>query len=118
MSGVVYYTGDKLQDINFGTSSNPSTGILIVHNSDSTALLKNTQGYFKGLIITDDFVHINDTAMVIGGIVLQKSTGNAIGNGDADVLYSSSVLKDLPISNYTIQSWEDTKSASSYTYSS
>lgn len=116
MSGIVYYTGNEWIAPNFGTSSAPSTGILIVHNTAGTALLKNVHGWFKGLIITDDLVHINGDATIIGGVVLQKSTGNTVGNGDADVLYSSSVLKDLPASNYEIVSWEDTK-GSSYTYS-
>ena len=119
MSGIYYYTGDLIDAsaLSFGTSTSPSTGILILHNSTGTSQLKNMHGYFKGLIITDDLVHINGDAIVLGGVVLQKSTGNTVGNGDADVLYSSSVLSDLPLSDYSIVSWEDTKSPASYEYS-
>ena len=117
MSGIVYYTGDLWNAPDFGDEDNPSTGILIVHNSGSTATLKNMHGYFKGLIIADDLVHINGDAVVIGGIILQKSTGNTVGNGSAEVKFSSSVLQNLPAANYQIVSWEDAKGTTPYTYS-
>lgn len=116
MSGIVYYTGDSWIAPDFGTPENPSTGILIVHNSAGTALLKNVHGNFKGLIIADDLVHINGDTIIIGGVILQKSTGNTVGNGNAHVNYSGSVLSDLPVSNYDIVSWEDTNNTA-YTYS-
>ena len=78
MSGIVYYTGDSWVAPNFGTPDNPSTGILIVHNSTSDALLKNVHGSFTGVIITDDLVHINGDAVIIGGVFLQKQTGNTV----------------------------------------
>ena len=117
MSGIYYYTGSLLDAPDFGDEDSPSTGILILHNSTGSSQLKNMHGYFKGLIITDDLVHINGDAVVLGGVVLQKSTGNTVGNGAADVLYSSSVLSNLDTGDYSIVSWEDAKSTASYEYS-
>lgn len=116
MSGIVYYTGDEWIAPDFGDATNPSTGILIVHNSTGTALLKNIHGSFNGLIIADDLIHINGDAVVNGGVILQKSTGNTIGNGNAHVNYSSTVLSDLPAGDYDIVAWEDTNNTA-YTYS-
>lgn len=116
MSGIVYYTGDSMIAPDFGTAENPSTGILIIHNTAGTALLKNVHGNFRGLIICDDLVHINGDAVITGGVILQKSTGNTVGNGNAHVNYSSNVLSDLPISDFEIVSWEDTNNTA-YTYS-
>ncbi|MBI3999914.1 MAG: hypothetical protein HY351_04795, partial [Candidatus Omnitrophica bacterium] len=70
---------------------------------------------FKGIIIADDIVHINGDAKIIGGVIAKTSTGTT-GNGSAEVLYSSSVLSDLPAGKYTIVSWEDTQNTP-YTYS-
>lgn len=116
MSGIVYYTGDSWIAPDFGTAENPSTGILIVHNTTGDALLKNVHGNFQGLIIVDDLVHINGDAVITGGVILQKSTGNTVGNGSAHVNYSSNVLSNLPASDYEIVSWEDTNNPA-YTYS-
>ncbi len=116
MSGIVYYTGDSWIAPDFGTAENPSTGILIVHNAAGTALLKNIHGNFRGVIICDDLVHINGDAVVTGGVILQKSSGNTVGNGNAHVNYSLNVLSDLPLSHYEIVSWEDTNNTA-YTYS-
>ncbi|MBI1977402.1 MAG: hypothetical protein HYS55_01465 [Candidatus Omnitrophica bacterium] len=113
-NGIVYYTGDSWIAPDLGTESNPSTGILIVHNATGDALLKNIHGYFKGIIIADDIVHINGNATIIGGVIAKTSTGTT-GDGSAEVLYSSSVLEDLPAGNYTTVSWEDTQNPS-YTY--
>ncbi len=115
-NGIVYLTADSWIAPDFGTADNPSTGIFILHNASGSALLKNIHGNFKGLIIADDLVHINGDAVVIGGVVLQKQTGNVVGNGSAHVNYSSEVLSNLPTANYTIVSWEDTQNTA-YTYS-
>ena len=108
MSGIVYLTASTWLAPDFGDEDNPSTGILILHNTTGNALLKNAHGNFTGLIISDDMEHINGNAQVIGAVVLQKQSGNMLGNGDADVKYSSSVLQNLPASSYSILSWEDT----------
>lgn len=114
-NGIVYYTGNEWIAPNFGTVDNPSTGILIVHNSTGDALLKNVHGHFQGIIIADDLIHINGDAVITGGLVLQKSTGNTVGNGAAHVNYSSNVLSNLPLNNYSITSWEDMNNTN-YTY--
>ena len=115
MSGIVYYTGTGLTAPDFGTSSSPSTGILILHNTTSNALLKNVHGVFKGLIIADNVVHINGNANIIGAVIAKTST-QTTGDGSAEVEYSSAILQDLPTANYAIASWEDTQNTA-YTYS-
>lgn len=112
-NGIVYYTGDSWIAPDFGTDSNPSTGILIVHNAAGNALLKNIHGYFKGLIIADDVVHINGNATIIGAVIAKTSTGTT-GEGSAEVFYSSEVISNLS-SSYTIVSWED-KQNTPYVY--
>ncbi len=115
MSGIVYYTGNSVIAPDFGTSSNPSTGVLIVHNASSDALLKNIHGTFKGIIIADNVVHINGTADIIGAVIAKTST-QTTGDGSATVAFSSSVLSNLPTSSYSLVSWEDTQNTA-YTYS-
>jgi hypothetical protein len=70
-------------------------GILIVHNSHSNAVIKNTDNsyIFKGLVIADDIVHIHSE--IIGSVfVLTEfpSSGNVIGNGNGKVLFSKQAL--------------------------
>ena len=115
-SGIFYLTSDWI-GAQFGTEDNPTTGVLILHNADGDATLKNANGgYFKGLIIADDVIHLNGTLNVIGGIVLNNSSGNTLGNGGADVKYSETVLSNLPTSQFEIISWEDTQNTP-YNYS-
>lgn len=79
-----------------------SEGLLIVHNNDCDAKIMNFNGLFKGLIIADQVHHINSGATIIGAVVtLSKEPGtNAFGNGNADILYSSSIIDKL--NNMTI----------------
>ncbi len=69
-------------------------GVLIVHNGNTTATIKNlNKGTFKGLIIADDIVHIHNT--IIGAVVSltpNPSAGNVIGNGRGEILYSEEAL--------------------------
>lgn len=113
--GIVYLTANLWNSPDFGEAEEPSTGILIVHNGTGTAVLKNVHGHFNGIIITDSLIHINGTAVINGAVVLQRQSGNNIGNGAAQVNYSSEILSNLPISNYSIVSWEDTQNKA-YTY--
>ena len=115
MSGIVYYTGSQIIAPDFGTSSTPSTGILILHNTDANSLLKNAHGTFKGLIIADNIIHINGNAEIIGGVIAKTST-QTTGDGSAEIKYSSAILTDLPTGTYSIISWEDTQNTA-YTYS-
>ena len=111
--GIWYMTEDWIGANLSNDENNPNTGILIVHNA-SGATLKNLHGYFRGIIIADNLIHINGDAEIIGGVVVQNTSDNAIGNGRATVKYSSSVLSNLPDpsgggnnNQYEIISWQD-----------
>lgn len=101
-NGVVYLTS-SWEAVDF----NGSSGVLIVHNADGTALLKNIHGNFKGLIITDDIIHINGDAEIIGAVFGLKTGGVTLGNGSGEVKFSSDVLAQIPLVRYTVTSWED-----------
>lgn len=101
-SGINYVTGDWTS-----ADIDGSSGILIVHNDASTALLKNIHGTFKGLIIADDVVHINAGTLILGAVFGLKSDGVTIGNGNSDIKYSSEVLANLPLATYHVTSWQD-----------
>jgi len=66
-------------------------GVLIVHNTNTNAVMKNVNtGTFTGLIIADDVVHIHsDIIGALIGMTSAPSEGNCIGNGSGNVLYSS-----------------------------
>ncbi len=77
------------------------TGILIVHNKQLNAKMKNlNSGTFKGLLMADDIVHIHSD--IIGAVVAltpDPSDGNCIGNGNGSVLFSSeAVTSAMPAS--------------------
>jgi Tfp pilus assembly protein PilX len=110
LSGVTYIelpSGNTWQAIDFANSS----GVLVVHNSSTDAILKNTNGgTFKGIIIADDYIHIHDT--VIGAVMTLStapSTGNCIGNGNGDVLYSSTAISNAlsSLTGVRLVSWHD-----------
>ncbi|MBI1926712.1 pilus assembly PilX N-terminal domain-containing protein [Candidatus Poribacteria bacterium] len=71
-----------------------SSGILVVHNAATNAIIKNLNtGSFTGVIMADDLVHIHNR--ILGGIVAltpAPSEGNCIGNGTGDVFYSSQAI--------------------------
>jgi hypothetical protein len=70
------------------------TGILIAHNSTLSTIVKNLQGTFKGLIIVDDVDQFK--GILIGALVVLSpapASGNCIGNGTGDLLYSSESVK-------------------------
>ncbi len=94
-SGVVYFVPPS---DNFNMPNlQGSRGILIVHNDDCTGKINNFDGDFTGLIIADQVHHINAGAQIIGAVytLSQQSGTNAFGNGNADILYSSSVIDAL-----------------------
>ncbi len=94
-SGIYYYTppSGTWNPVDLGNSS----GILIVHNADNTATMKNLNGTFTGLIISDQITHINGTATIYGAVITTNQVGNTLGNGNALVAYSSSVLSGLGV---------------------
>ncbi len=72
------------------------SGILIVHNDQVNAIIKNTLNSFTGLIIGDDVIHLHSN--IIGAIIsLTKypSEGNTIGNSSGYVLYSREALLNV-----------------------
>lgn len=103
-TGIVYYTGDLWEPVDFGTFS---SGILIVHNAASNALMKNVHGAFNGVIITDKLSHLNGDMIVNGCAFVTTEEGNVIGNGTAILNYSSEVLANLTVPIYQITSWQD-----------
>ena len=92
LSGVTYVelpSGDTWNPVFFGVSS----GILVVHNSSTSAIMKNLNDTFTGLIIADDIIHIHCT--IIGAVAVltrYPSEGNCIGNGDGWIKYSSAAI--------------------------
>ena len=71
------------------------SGILIVHNDQVNALLKNTQGNFTGIVIADDVVHLQSD--IIGAVVSltqNPSEGNTIGLSTGFILYSKEALAE------------------------
>jgi len=93
LSGVTYVElapGASWSGIDFGVSS----GILVVHNTATNAIMTNlNKGTFRGLILADDLIHIHTT--IIGAIInltSAPSEGNCIGNGSGSVLYSQEAI--------------------------
>lgn len=92
LSGVTYVEANLLHDTNISGS-----GILIVHNSSTNALLRIPNGTFKGLIIADDIYKLH-TSLILGavvGLTPSPSAGHTIGNSDGFVLFSREVIKDV-----------------------
>jgi hypothetical protein len=93
LKGVTYIelpSGDSWTDANIEGS-----GILIIHNDQVDAIIKNTYNDFTGLIIADDIIHLHST--IIGAIVSltqNPSEGNTIGNSDGFILYSKDALNN------------------------
>jgi len=93
LKGVTYVelpSGDSWTDANIDGS-----GILIIHNDQIDAIIKNTYNNFTGLIIADDIVHLHST--IIGAVISltqDPSEGNTIGNSDGFILYSKQVLNN------------------------
>lgn len=103
-NGVVFLTSSWE-----GVNIDGSSGIFICHNKMGSAFLKNIHGTFKGLIITDDLIHINGDAVLIGAVYGLKTNGVTLGNGSAEIKFSSEVLSSLPLVGYSVTSWQDEK---------
>ena len=103
-NGIVYLTTSWI-----GVNLDGSSGILICHNAAGDAVLQNLHGNFKGLIVTDDIVHINGDAEIIGAVFGLKTGGVTLGNGSGEVKFSSEVLANLPLRDYKVTSWEDAR---------
>lgn len=93
LSGITYVEpdGGAWVDANIQGS-----GILIVHNDQVNAILKNTSNNFTGIIIADDIIHLHSD--IIGAIISltpNPSDGNTIGNSDGNILYSKEALDNV-----------------------
>ncbi len=109
LSGVTYVelpSGGEWGPVEFG---GVSKGILVVHNAAGNAKIRNINtGTFKGLIIADDIEKIHTD--IIGGVVslTTSPTGNCIGNGSGQILYSSEAVKQATESAAGAESGEST----------
>jgi len=113
LSGVTYVelpSGQEWNAVDFGDSN----GILVVHNTNTHAVIKNlNNGTFKGLLIADDIVHIHTD--IIGAVVsltTGPSFGNVLGNGSGRVLYSRQALANAmgggaATGTYSVLSWHE-----------
>ena len=92
LSGVTYVelpSGDSWNDMTLS-----GTGVLVVHNSATNAIMKNMYGNFTGLIIADDIIHIH--GIILGAVIAltpSPSEGNCIGNGEGSILFSREAIK-------------------------
>jgi hypothetical protein len=72
------------------------SGILIVHNDQVDAIIKNTSNDFTGIVIADDVIHLQSN--IIGAVVSltqNPSEGNTIGNSNGKILYSKEALANV-----------------------
>lgn len=73
-----------------------SEGLIIAHNSDMTAEMSNVNtSLFKGLIIADDMEHLHGDFLGAVFVLRDPLSGNCIGNGNADLLYSKKVIEEV-----------------------
>lgn len=111
VSGVTYVElacGAEWNPADFGAGA----GVVVVHNSCNNATIKNLNGgSLKGILIADDIVHVHND--IIGMIVQTSpapSSGNCIGNGGGNILYSSIAISSAlsSITNQTLLvAWRD-----------
>jgi len=100
--GVIFYlelpSGGKMQPVDWVVGLNTKPSLFICHNATNDSILKNLHGEFKGLVLSDYITHINGTAMVVGGIAsfADDAVGNTYGTGNAEILFSATVLSQLP----------------------
>jgi len=113
---ILYLEADEWLPADFGTELNEEPSIFVMHNESGTSLLKNLHGQFKGLLLADHIVHINANAQVLGAVMSfgDELYGNDLGNGNADVKYSSEVLGSLPSNpagdHFLLRSWREVAS--------
>lgn len=93
LSGVTYVELPTNPPKNeWSSASIPGEGVLVVHNSAGNAVLSNASAMFKGIIISDDVVHLHGD--VLGGVIAFKDSlgGNVVGNGSGKILYSGEAV--------------------------
>jgi len=93
LAGITYVEMPTTSPKNEWSSADiPGEGILVVHNSASNSILKNASSKYKGLIIADDVIHLHGE--LLGGVIAfsDSLSGNVVGNGSADILYSNEAI--------------------------
>jgi hypothetical protein len=110
LQGVTYVElgpGEIWQSSNMLTDG---TGVLVVHNATTDAVLENTNGgRFTGLVIADDIVHLHNE--IVGALVTltpTPSNGNVLGNGTGSVCFSSVAFGGIGILDEIAEtSWKE-----------
>ncbi|MGD9201970.1 MAG: hypothetical protein PVI26_10430 [Chitinispirillia bacterium] len=92
--GIVYYSPDgefECPDLE------SSSGVLICHNDEKTAIIKNFNGRFRGLVICDRFDQMTKGSEILGAVVALGDNGedNILGNSNNSIRYSSQILTNL-----------------------
>lgn len=109
---IIYCDFSAWQPVNLGSAFNSPPSILVQHNATSSATMGNVTGAFKRLMLIDQIQHFTGNFILVGGVMSFSSTalGNAFGLGNAQILYSSAVLANLPtagsLSAVRIKSWD------------
>lgn len=95
-----------------GSGMGGGSGILIVHNTSTNAMLKNvTDGTFRGVLIADDLSQVKN--IIIGSVTnltASPADGSVLANGSGKILYSSTAVSSaLTLFSDTIQviSWKE-----------
>lgn len=97
--------------VNLGGALNTTSSIIVHHTSTGMAQMKNLHGFFKGLVLCDFVQHLNGDFLLLGGLMSfgDQAFGNAFGNGNAVVKYSTQALSQLPaattVTTMKIRSW-------------
>jgi len=97
--GEIYYLDFATwQPANLSSTMNATPSIIIQHAPAGNALMKNVHFQFKGLVLGDFVEHINGDFLLVGAFMSfgNKAIGNAFGNGNATIRFSSAVLGQLP----------------------
>lgn len=67
-------------------------GILVVHNTAKTAVLKTSTGTFAGIILADDLTNFHTTFWGGIGVLTSAPVGNALGTGSPCLYYSRDAI--------------------------
>ena len=95
---IIYCEFGLWEPVAFGGALNADPSLVIHHLPDGSAHSKNIHGELKGMFIADYITHINGDFMLLGAVMTfaPDAIGNAYGNGNADIRFSSEVLGNLP----------------------
>ncbi len=109
---IVMLDFDYITPMNFGEDMNDDPSIIVMHNATGDAEMKNLHGQFKGLVMADVITHINGDIRIVGAVhsFSRETLGNAYGNGNAEVLFSSAALGKLPlvgVGSLAVKSWRE-----------